>query len=130
MTRRLSGSGIVVADPGFEQVAEDVQRLRAPRFALEEIEELRGDVGPRAVEMQIGDEERGHGTFIAGVTSRFLDPDDDDRLQRRVALERPDLAGGDGADVVDDVHAFDDAAEHGVAPAARLRIERRRCPPG
>ena len=63
--------------------------------------------------MQVGDEERRHGCALD-----FLDPDDDDRLQRRVALERPGLAGGDLADVVDDVHAFHDAAEHRVAPAA------------
>ena len=34
---------------------------RAARLALEEIEELRGDVRPRAVEVQIRDEQRGHG---------------------------------------------------------------------
>ena len=39
--------GVVVADPGFEQIAEDVQRLAPARFALEEVEELRGDVRPR-----------------------------------------------------------------------------------
>ena len=33
MTRRLSAIRVVVADPGFEQVAEDVQRLRTLRLA-------------------------------------------------------------------------------------------------
>src|SRR6185295_4005819 len=52
--------GIVIADPRFEQVAEDVQRLGATRLALQELEELRADVGPRAVEVQIRDEKRRH----------------------------------------------------------------------
>lgn len=52
--------GVVVADPGLEQVAEDVKRLRAAGFMRQEIEKLRGDVGPLPVEMQIGNEQRGH----------------------------------------------------------------------
>ena len=34
--------------------------LSAARFAIEEVEELRGDVGPRAVQVQVGNEERRH----------------------------------------------------------------------
>ena len=42
--------------------AEDIQRLRAARFAIQEVEKLRGDVGPRPVQVQVGDEERRHFT--------------------------------------------------------------------
>jgi len=53
--RRLE---IVVADPVLEQIAQDVERLRAGRVLFEELEEAL--VRPRALlaEMEIRDEER------------------------------------------------------------------------
>ena len=57
--------GIVVADPGLEQVAEDVERLRARGDAAKEAEECLGRVGARIVQMQVGDEERrGHAWIV------------------------------------------------------------------
>ena len=41
----------------------------------------------------------------------------------RILLERPHGAGGRDADAVDHFHAFDDAAEHRVAPARGQGIE-------
>src|SRR3546814_1704731 len=49
--------GIVVADPGFEQVAEDVQRLCAARLAVEEVAEQPGDLRPRGGQVQGRSEE-------------------------------------------------------------------------
>ena len=51
---------IVVAHPGLEQVAEDVQRLGATRFLLDESAEQFGDRGALRVQVQVGDEEGGH----------------------------------------------------------------------
>ena len=39
--RLLAGVGRVVSDPGFEQVAQDVQRVGAARLGAEEVDELR-----------------------------------------------------------------------------------------
>ena len=47
---------IVVADPGFEQVAEDVERACAARFLVDELAEQLRDVRTRGVEMQVGNE--------------------------------------------------------------------------
>ena len=49
---------VVIADPGFEEVAEDVERAGAARLVPEKREELRGDVGPGRVQVQIRNEER------------------------------------------------------------------------
>src|SRR5690606_22627159 len=48
--------GIVVAYPGFEQVAEDVERVRSARFAVEEAPEQFGDRRTFRVEVQVGNE--------------------------------------------------------------------------
>ena len=55
---------IVVAHPGFEQVAEDVERVGPARFTVEEATEQRGDVRAFRVEVQIGDEERCHAGIV------------------------------------------------------------------
>jgi hypothetical protein len=52
-----------------------------------------------------------------------LDALDRDRLDRHAAVERAARARGAVADVVDYLHAFDDLAENGVAPASRPRIQ-------
>ena len=54
----------VVADPGLEQVAEDVQGIGATGFALEEIPEQTGDVRAVRIQVQIGDEEGGHARIV------------------------------------------------------------------
>src|SRR5690606_30716320 len=51
---------IVVAHPGLEQVAEDVQRVRAARLPVEERAEQPGDAGPLRVEVQVGNEQGRH----------------------------------------------------------------------
>ncbi len=55
------GGRIVVADPGLEQVAEDVERVRAARLAVEEAAEQFRRRRARGVEVQVGNQQRGHG---------------------------------------------------------------------
>jgi hypothetical protein len=52
---------VVVADPGFEQVAEYVERVRAACFFSQKAREQFRDRGPLRIQMQIGYEQRGHG---------------------------------------------------------------------
>ncbi len=59
--------GVVIAHPGLEQVAEDVQRVRAPRFPVDETTEQLGDRRAFAVQVEIGDEERGHVAILRGM---------------------------------------------------------------
>ena len=59
---------IVVPGPVLEQVAEDVEVLRAARRAAEEFEEDAVDLRPRCTQVQIGDEEYGQ------RASRLLPP--------------------------------------------------------
>ena len=47
--------------PGLEQVAEDVERVRAARLAVEEAAEQFRRRRARGVEVQVGNEQRGHG---------------------------------------------------------------------
>ena len=85
--------------------------------SIEEVEELRGDVGPRAVQVQVGNEERRH--FTSSILMMITG------FSGASRSNGPRLARGDLTDIVDDVHPFHDAAEYRVAPAARLRIEHR-----
>jgi hypothetical protein len=48
----------VVADPGFEQIAEDQQATGPACRAVEKFEELSGDVGTPALQVQVGDDQR------------------------------------------------------------------------
>ncbi len=50
--------GVVVAEPGFEQVAEDVERTRCACLAAQEIHELSRDPGCRGIEVQVRDQQR------------------------------------------------------------------------
>jgi hypothetical protein len=52
---------VVVADPRFEQVAEQVDRARGRGHAREESDERVDDRGTRCVEVQVRDEEGRHG---------------------------------------------------------------------
>ena len=59
--RDFAGEGVgqvVVADPVLEQVAEDVERARAPRLLVQEAEELLVGLGALGGEVQVRDEER------------------------------------------------------------------------
>ena len=56
---------IVITDPGFEQIAEDVQRGGTTRFAGEEIEECLDRRWCRGIDVQIGDEEMTHAWILA-----------------------------------------------------------------
>ena len=74
------GSGFVcavVANPGLEKVAEDVKRFRPHRFIAHEIDKQLRNLWAAGVEMQIGDEERGHDNAVlepAIVSVEFMLP--------------------------------------------------------
>lgn len=57
----LVGIGVVIADPGLEQIAQDVQCTRATGLLAQKAQELRGDVGSLGIQMQVGDEQCRHG---------------------------------------------------------------------
>ena len=61
--------GVVIANPGFEQVTEDVERVGAAGLAVEEVAEQAGDLRAFRIQVEVGDEQRGHRTMItaAGV---------------------------------------------------------------
>ncbi|KAG1533503.1 hypothetical protein G6F50_015857 [Rhizopus delemar] len=56
--------GCVVAAPGFEQVAEDVQGISAGRLLAQEAQEQVGDFRTAGVQMQVGNEQRGHACIL------------------------------------------------------------------
>src|SRR5688572_19093578 len=56
----MRGLRVVIADPGLEQVAEQVQGARAPDRTGQEAQEPRGDPGRRRVEVQVRSEPDGH----------------------------------------------------------------------
>ena len=58
------GRGRVVADPGFEQVAEDVQRIGAGCLLAQEAQEQVGDLRTAGVQVQVGNEQRGHAGIL------------------------------------------------------------------
>ena len=51
-----SGVGIVIAEPRFEQVAQDVQRACCTRLATQEADELARDAGHRRIQVQVRDQ--------------------------------------------------------------------------
>src|SRR5690606_38929575 len=55
---------VVVADPGLEQVAEDVQRVGARSLAAQEAQEQGGDFRPGRIQVQVGDEQGGHRRIV------------------------------------------------------------------
>ena len=62
--RRLYGRvvriGIIVANPGFEQVTEDKQRIGAQGFLFEEFDQLFTDLRPRGLQVQIRNKQGCH----------------------------------------------------------------------
>ena len=56
----LIGIGVIIADPYFEQVAEDVQRLGAHRVSLQKAQELVDGLGRARVEVYIRYEQTAH----------------------------------------------------------------------
>jgi len=48
---------IVIADPGFEQIPQDVKRLRALRRALQKFDELRHGARGLPIQMQVGNKQ-------------------------------------------------------------------------
>jgi hypothetical protein len=52
---------VVIADPGFEQIAEYVERLRSAGACRQEIDELRAGRRLAGIQVQIGDEQGGQG---------------------------------------------------------------------
>jgi len=62
---RIGGrGGRVIADPGFEQIAQDVQGIGLHRFIAQERQEQVGDGWTTRVQVQIGDEQRGHARIV------------------------------------------------------------------
>src|SRR3990167_343744 len=51
---------LIVANPGLEQVAQDVQRFGPAGLRAQEMQELHRDRGARRIQMQVGDEEDRH----------------------------------------------------------------------
>ena len=49
---------VVIADPGFEQVAEDVERLGVDGSSRQKVDELCAGRRLAGIQMQIGDEQR------------------------------------------------------------------------
>jgi hypothetical protein len=63
----------VVAQPGLEQVAEHVQRVGVRGLVAQEVQEQRGDGRARGMQVQVGNEQRGHrGLCPAGYSSICL----------------------------------------------------------
>jgi hypothetical protein len=58
--RGLRGVRSIIADPGLEQIAQNVKGIRIARLGGEKIQELRGDRRTTCVDVQIRDEKRGH----------------------------------------------------------------------
>jgi hypothetical protein len=54
----LVPAGGVVAQPRLEQVAEDIQRVRAGRALSEKLLELRVDIGAARTQVQVRNEQR------------------------------------------------------------------------
>ena len=77
--------GGVVADPEFEQIAEDVEGIGGARLAGEEIEKQPRDGRSLVAEMQVGNEERraGHGPLLV---LDDLDAFDHDVVHRHVLV--------------------------------------------
>ena len=61
LDRREPQVVLVVADPGLEEVAEDVERACGARFRLDEGCEAPNRLRLARIEMQVRDEQRGHG---------------------------------------------------------------------
>jgi hypothetical protein len=57
---RLAGIRRVIAHPGLEQIAEDVQRVGNARLGPQEFDELAGDVRAGGIDVQIRNEENRH----------------------------------------------------------------------
>ena len=49
-------AGRVVADPGLEQVAHDVESVCIPRRPIDEVDEQAGGFGPIVLQVQVGDQ--------------------------------------------------------------------------
>jgi hypothetical protein len=55
------GLVVVIADPGFEQIAKYVERLGSAGARRQEIDELRAGRRLAGIQMQVGDEQCGQG---------------------------------------------------------------------
>ncbi len=71
--RRLRRVRRIIADPGFEQVTQNVQGGGVPGLGSQERQELLDDRRLRRVDMQIRDEERGHRGFPGRWAPRVLE---------------------------------------------------------
>jgi hypothetical protein len=59
--RSRYGSSIIIADPGFEQIAENVERLGALARVARKSMNCAPAAGSAGIQMQIGDEQRVQG---------------------------------------------------------------------
>ena len=113
---------IVIAEPGFEQVTEDVERARVACLRRAGIRaNCRAIAGRRRIEVQVGDEAvscdgrlRGrHGSPTTRADSMTTGCSGASSGNGR------DCSRRHTGDLVDDVHAVDHAAEDRVTPARR-----------
>ena len=58
--RDLLRIGLVVADPDFEEIAQDVERIGARALGAQELAELLRRVGRARVEVHVRDEDASH----------------------------------------------------------------------
>ena len=106
---RIGGrGGRVIADPGFEQIAQDVQGLGLHRFIAQEGQEQVGDGWTTRVQVQIGDEQRGH----AHIVKR------DHRTRHRCRVKSPRNSGARGDSRYNGSHWRLAAASSAAIPVA------------
>src|SRR5690606_38246497 len=63
---------VVIANPGFENVAEQVQLLGAVSRGLEPVQAGAQQIRLRGLQMQIGDEKRGHEAAYSSAMALFM----------------------------------------------------------
>ena len=128
---RVGRGIVVVADPGIEEVAENVHGFGFGRAVAAETQEQRHCVGIIGRQVNVRNEQRlRHIPSMRGrrpeASPAVASADefglfDDDGLCRDVLVARPG-GGRDLLDVVDHVHPLDDLAEDAVAPAVLPRM--------
>ena len=69
---RVGLAPVVVAEPQVEEIAQYVERARGPRLEVEERDESLDDVRPLPAQVNVGYEERGHGSAAVGSGLRQL----------------------------------------------------------
>jgi hypothetical protein len=113
--------GVIVPDPGIEEISEDIQGRGTFRAVLQKIEELPGDRRSGRSEMKIGDKERfrehDSGFKLGLEHERFLNND----IGRRHVLMPVARAGRYALHPLNHIHSFHDLPKNGIAPSLHRR---------